>query len=67
MKLDEINIRDPFVLAVDGTYYLYGTRAKDFGCKTGGFDVYTSKDLESWSEAHECFNSEKYNLNKEVN
>ena len=67
MKLEEINIRDPFVLAADGTYYLYGTRAKNFGCKVGGFDVYTSNDLVNWSDAQECFNSEKYGLNKEVN
>ena len=67
MKLEEINIRDPFVLAADDTYYLYGTRAKNFGCNVGGFDVYTSKDLVNWSEAQECFNSVKYGLNKEVN
>ena len=42
MKLEDINIRDPFVLNDGGVYYLYGTRAKDFGCHTGGFDVYTS-------------------------
>lgn len=67
MKLENINIRDPFVLAENGTYYLYGTRAENFGCKTGGFDVYTSTDLVNFSEAKECFNSEKYGLNKEVN
>lgn len=67
MKLENINIRDPFVLAENGTYYLYGTRAENFGCKTGGFDVYTSTDLVNFSEAKECFNSEKYELNKEVN
>ena len=26
IRTDEINIRDPFVLTGDGTYYLYGTR-----------------------------------------
>ena len=31
MKLEDINIRDPFVLNDGGVYYLYGTRAKDFG------------------------------------
>ena len=36
MKLEDINIRDPFVLNDGGVYYLYGTRAKDFGCNTGG-------------------------------
>lgn len=67
MKNNEINIRDPFVLAENGVYYLYGTRAKDFGCRVGGVDVYTSADLENWSEPYECFNSVEYNLNKEVN
>lgn len=67
MKATDINIRDPFILLEDGVYYLYGTRAKNFGRLIGGFDVYTSTDLENWSEAHECFNSEKYSMNKEVN
>lgn len=67
MKLCDINIRDPFVLKEEDTYYLYGTRAKDFGRHTGGFDVYTSKDLENWSEPAVCFDSEKSNMNREVN
>ena len=40
MKCSDINIRDPFVIYEDGTYYMYGTRAKDFGIKTGGFDAH---------------------------
>lgn len=67
MKLTDINIRDPYVLYENDTFYLYGTRAKSFGKKVGGFDVYKSYDLENWSEPTECFNSEKYNMNKEVN
>lgn len=67
MKSSDINIRDPFVLAEDSKYYLYGTRAKNFGQKVGGFDVYVSEDLENWSEAQECFNSEKYGMNIQVN
>ena len=67
MKKEQINIRDPFVLCENGKYYLYGTRAKDFGVCTKGFDVYISEDLENWSEPVECFNSEKYGLNREVN
>lgn len=67
MKLTDINIRDPFILKEGETYYLYGTRAKDFGKKVGGFDVYTSKDLVEFSEPIECFNSEKFGLNREVN
>jgi len=67
VKKGQINIRDPFVLYENGTYYLYGTRAKDFGCNTKGFDVYVSEDLENWSEPISCFDSEKHGLNTMVN
>lgn len=67
MKRNDINIRDPFVLAEDGVYYLYGTRAAGFGRRTGGFDVYVSKDLEGWSEPIECCDSEKCGWNTDVN
>ena len=67
MKLSDINIRDPFILKEGDTYYLYGTRAKDFGTNVGGFDVYTSKDLESWSEPIVCFDSQKNGFNRAVN
>ncbi|MDE5995463.1 MAG: glycoside hydrolase family 43 protein [Eubacterium sp.] len=67
MKLTDINIRDPFVLFENNTYYLYGTRAKDFGCKTGGFDVYTSDNLVDWSNPVECFNSAEFGFDREVN
>ena len=62
-----INIRDPFVLTENGKYYMYGTRAVDFGRKTGGFDVYVSQDLNEWNGPFPCFDSEKYGLNREVN
>lgn len=61
MNCSDINIRDPFVLCENGKYYMYGTRAVDFGRKTGGFDVYVSSDLKEWSRA-ECFDSEKQGL-----
>lgn len=67
MTLSEINIRDPFVLFEGDKYYLYGTRAKDFGKSTAGFDVYISEDLTSWSAPQECFNSKEYGLNRDVN
>lgn len=67
MKCNDINIRDPFVLYEDGKYYMYGTRAKNFGIRTGGFDVYISSDLENWSEPKECFNSDEHNLNFAAN
>ena len=56
----EINIRDPFVLCENGKYYMYGTRAADFGMRTGGFDVYTGTDLENWSAPQAVFDSAKY-------
>ena len=67
MKLSDINIRDPFVLVENGTYYLYGTRAQNFGRNTGGFDVYLSEDLETWSDPLPVFDSASYGLNREVN
>ena len=67
MKNSEINIRDPFVLTEGGKYYLYGTRAKDFGRWVDGVDVYVSDDLENWSEPIECLRSSDFGLNREVN
>jgi len=42
MKLNEINIRDPFILPYGGKYYMYGSR----GFEAIGFDVYISEDLD---------------------
>ena len=67
MKSSEINIRDPFVVVYEGFYYMYGTRACDFGIKTKGFDVYKSTDLENWSEPIEVFDSSKYGLDEGAN
>lgn len=67
MKNNEINIRDPFVLVYNNRYYMYGTRAKNFGVKTGGFDVYVGTDLENWSDPITVFDSEVYGMNTQVN
>ena len=67
MKANEINVRDPFILYDNDTYYLYGTRAEHFGLHVGGMDVYVSSDLENWSEPIECFDSEAHGLNRGVN
>lgn len=67
MKQNEINIRDPFILKEGDTYYLYGTRAQNFGTNVGGFDVYKTKDLINFSEPIVCFDSEKWGMNREVN
>lgn len=54
MQLDEINIRDPFILPFEGKYYMYGSRVgtpypgASWGDQTG-FDVYISDDLKTWS------------------
>lgn len=58
MRLDEINIRDPFVLLWQDTYYLYGTRGATCWGPATGFDVYTSRDLENWSEPVVCFEND---------
>ena len=59
----EINIRDPFVLVENGKYYMYGTRAADFGMRTGGFDVCVGTDLEHWSAPKQVFDSAAFGLN----
>ncbi len=61
MKLQDIHIRDPFVLADGGRYYLYGSRCAagagsgSFAVPGTGLDVYVSDRLDEWSPAHECF------------
>ena len=67
MKMQEIHIRDPFILYEDGKYYLYGTRAASHGIRSGGFDVYVSEDMMEWSEPMACFDSETYGLNARAN
>ncbi len=58
MKLSEINLRDPFVLVDGGAYYLYGTRGATCWGPADGFDVYVSRDLESWDGPIECFHND---------
>ena len=55
MKLEEVNIRDPYVLLDDGTYYLYGTRSASCWGPMDGFDCYVSQDLEEWEGPIEIF------------
>ena len=49
MRREEINIRDPYVLASGGRYYLYGTRSSTCWGPADGFDCYVSDDLELWA------------------
>ncbi len=58
MKTAEINIRDPFVLAENGVYYLYGTRGATCWGPATGFDVYTGRDLENWEGPKACFEND---------
>ena len=58
MRLDQINIRDPFVLPCEGRYYLYGTRGPTCWGPADGFDVYSSEDLVEWTEPHVCFHND---------
>ena len=55
MKTQEINLRDPFILTENNTYYLYGTRAETCWTAATGFDCYTSQDLENWEGPCEVF------------
>lgn len=51
MQLQNIYIRDPFILPYNGTYYLYGkTKLND-----RKFVVYKSNDLNEWSEPKVVF------------
>lgn len=54
-QLNEINIRDPYVLLHEGAYYLYGTRAATCWGEADGFDCYVSRDLKKWEGPYEVF------------
>lgn len=55
MRITEINIRDPYMLIHDGTYYLYGTRSATCWGPADGFDCYVSEDQENWEGPIEIF------------
>lgn len=55
MKTRDINIRDPFILLHEGTYYLYGTRSATCWGMADGFDCYVSTDREEWEGPHVVF------------
>ena len=58
IRTDQINIRDPFVLAQDGIYYLYGTRGATCWGPADGFDVYAGRDLIHWEGPTVCFRND---------
>ncbi len=55
MKLNEIYIRDPYILPYEGSYYLYGKTAGE----NTEFVVYISKDLDEWTEPKKVFTPDK--------
>ena len=55
MRAEEINIRDPYILAYNGRYYLYGTRSETCWGEAYGFDCYVSDDLVDYEGPFEIF------------
>jgi GH43 family beta-xylosidase len=57
--INDINIRDPFILPVvrDSIYYMYGTSPQQDanGRLTGGVAVYRSRDLQTWEGPQQVF------------
>lgn len=56
LKTRQVHMRDPFVFAHGGKYWLYGTTDDD--CWKGpaqGFDAYVGEDLENWRPAGRVF------------
>lgn len=57
IKLEDIYIRDPYILTADGQYYLYRTvtEINMDGKQIGGVEVFSSKDLRNWSGPEKVF------------
>lgn len=53
MKTEEIKMRDPYIYAENGKYYLYGT-SEVYG---NYFKVYTGNDLENWDDGKVIFSA----------
>lgn len=63
--LDEINVRDPFILPVykEKTYYLYrsATHLDSEGVPRGGVEAFTSTDLKYWNGPFKVMTVDKDN------
>lgn len=59
MKLNDINIRDPYIIKAEGKYYMYGTRSATTWSYGDGFDCYISEDLENWEVRRKYFTGRK--------
>ena len=55
MRLEDIHLRDPFILPFENKYYLYGSRGQEAFGECTGLDVYISEDLQEWSGPKEVF------------
>lgn len=55
MRLEEVNIRDPYMFLEGNHYYLYGTRSATCWSQADGFDCYRSRDGEEWEGPFEIF------------
>ena len=59
LTCDDISIRDPYVLAEDGIYYLYGTDGDTaFSGEMDSFHVYASEDLENWAGPYTIYEND---------
>lgn len=58
MRLDEIGLRDPYILLHEGKYYLYGTRNQTAWGAADGFDVYVSENLQDWEGPFVIFHND---------
>lgn len=57
MQINDIQIRDPYVLKENGKYYLFGSTDKDIwgNLPSEGFDAYVGNDLENWEGPYKVF------------
>lgn len=57
VKLADIRIRDPFIVAdqASGNYYMYAQMGNREGAGEKGVEVYSSRDLENWSGPEPVF------------
>ena len=49
LEVERIRVRDPFILAEEGNYYLYAQTQNRGKNPIKGVEVYTSRDLKKWS------------------
>lgn len=61
MKLEDIHIRDPFIICEKDEYYMVGSTDKDIwrDARGVGFDGYRSHDLVEWSGPYKVFRPDK--------